>query len=66
MAKLDDDWVKDLIEEARKKPSVTKKELENWLEYCYESLIEYTGVISKQLHFTCCYLTALAMLKRGE
>ncbi len=65
MAKLDDDWVKDLIEEVRKKPGVTKKELQSWFEYCYESLIDYTGVMAKQLHFTRCYLTALAMLKKG-
>ena len=66
MAKLDDVWVKDLIEVAREEPSVTKKELQNWFEYCYLNLIEYTGVMAKQLPFTCCYLTALAMLKKVE
>jgi len=64
MAKLDDDWVKDLIEEARKKPPTTKEEMQNWLEYCYLNLVEYTGVMAKQIPFTRCYLTALALLKK--
>lgn len=64
MAKLDDDWVKDLMEVAQEEPNVTKEELQSWLEYCYLNLVEYTGVMAKQIPFTRCYLTALALLKK--
>ena len=63
MAKLDDDWVKDFIEEARKKPDTTKEEMQDWVEYCYLCLIDYAGMTDK-VQFTGCYLTLLALLNK--
>jgi len=70
MASTIDKWIKRFIKETQKESDVTKEDLEQWLYYSYTHSMEYCmktdlDLFFRNSHFfTCCYLTALKLLKK--